>query len=95
MSQPTFSRDDAAGQYEIAIDGKRVGLADFRDLGDGRIVIPHTEIDPAHGGQGLGARLVSYALDDARQRGVSVVPQCPFVAQFASRHPEYADVITQ
>ena len=42
--------------------------------------------------RGLGTALVTGALDDARARGLRVVPLCPFVDAFMRRHPEYADV---
>jgi predicted GNAT family acetyltransferase len=33
------------------------------------------------------------ALDDARERGLEVVPLCPFIARYIQRHPEYADSV--
>ncbi len=54
----------------------------------------HTVIDPAFEGQGMGSRLVKAALDDVRQRGERVVPQCAFVADYIRRHPAYADLVS-
>jgi uncharacterized protein len=56
-------------------------------------VLVHTEVDPAFEGHGVGGRLAGYALDDVRRRGVAAVAQCPFVARYVRRHPEYADVV--
>ncbi len=41
------------------------------------------------------ARRNSYeaALDDIRERGLYVVPVCPFVERFIERHPEYDDLV--
>jgi uncharacterized protein len=80
-------------RYELMIDGDVVGLADYRDLGDGTLLFPHTEIVPRLRGQGLGAQLVQGALDDVRQRGHTVVPQCWYVAQFIREHPDYRDLL--
>ena len=50
-------------------------------------------MQPRFEGQGLGARLARFALDDARERGLRVVPLCPFIAAFVKRHPEYQDLV--
>jgi predicted GNAT family acetyltransferase len=79
-------------RYEIDVDGRSVGLLSYR-LADGMIAHRHTEIDPSVGGRGLGSALVRFALDDARARGLTVKPQCPFVADFIVRHPQYAGLV--
>src|SRR6478609_2963972 len=85
-------RNNAEEQrYELLIDGAVVGIADYREE-DGRLVFPHTQIDPRRRGHGLGARLVAGALDDVRlHRDEAIVPACWFVDQFISEHPDYAD----
>ncbi len=79
-------------QYELAFDGQRVGRLSY-SLQDGTITHRHTEIDPSVGGRGLGTALVRFALDDARARGLTVIPACPFVAAFIVRHPEYEELV--
>ena len=82
-----------AGRYEIAVGGERAGVLTYRLDGD-VIVFLHAEIDPAREGQGLGSRLARGALDDARARSLTVVPRCPFVADFIERHAdEYRDLV--
>jgi len=39
------------------------------------------------------ATLARGALDSARERGLAVVPSCPFVASYITKHPEYADLV--
>lgn len=79
-------------QYEIHLDGVRVGLATYAER-DGVTVIPHTETLPAYGGRGLASRLVAFALDDIRSRGGKVDPVCPFVADYLRRNPSYQDLV--
>ena len=55
----------------------------------------HTKIDPDHEGEGLGSALISSALDATRDRGLSVLPFCPFVRAFIERHPEYAELVPE
>lgn len=80
------------GQYEIWTGGEVAGLARYR-LHAERITFRHTEIDAQHRGAGLGSRVVRAALDDARERRLTVLPVCPFMVDFIRRHPdEYLDV---
>jgi hypothetical protein len=81
-----------SSQFEIRVDGERAGLAAYR-LHPDRIVFLHTEIDDSHEGRGLGGVLVRAALDSARERGLRVVPSCPFVRGWIERHPDYADLV--
>lgn len=83
-----------SSRYVIRVDGETKGFADYRVEGD-RIVFPHTVIDPASRGHGLGAVLVAGALDDVRSTGRQVVPTCWYVAQFIDSNPEYQDLLQQ
>lgn len=89
--EPVVTRNDDAQRYEIRVDGQQVGIADYVVDGD-VVVMPHTVIDPARGGQGLAAVLVAAALDDIRSSGRRVVPSCWYVAEFIDAHPDYADL---
>lgn len=82
----------AENRYEVRAGGEPAGFAQY-SVRDGRIVFFHTEIDPAHEGEGLGSALARYALADVRARGLEVVPRCPFIAGYIRRHPEYADLL--
>jgi uncharacterized protein len=88
----TVTHDDAANRYELHEGDTRLGLIDYTVTGD-VIDMHHTEVDPSQQGRGLGGRLVRGALDDARARGLRVVPTCPFVATWIERHPDYADLV--
>ncbi len=87
-----LSKDEAAGRYELRLDGRRVGLADFYRRGD-VVVIPHAETLPEFGGRGLAGRLVRFCLDDIRAQGLRVDPACPFVAAYIRKNPEYSDLV--
>jgi uncharacterized protein len=94
-SSSTEVRHNAArSRYEISVDGRLVGFADYRADGD-TIVFPHTEIEPSMRNEGLGAELVRGALDDVRAGGGTVVAQCWYVAEFIELHGEYADLLAE
>jgi predicted GNAT family acetyltransferase len=86
-------RDEPGRRYRAFIDGDVVGEAEFL-LTPELVVFTHTTVSPALEGQGVGSALISWALDDARARGYSVLPSCPFVRAFIGRHEqEYADLM--
>lgn len=79
-------------RFEITSDGKDAGYAEY-ELADGDIEFTHTVIDDAFGGQGVGSTLVRFALDQARERGLTVTPTCDFVKGYIDKHDEYADLV--
>lgn len=88
----TVARNDDRSRYELSLDGRLVGLADFTARGD-VVEIPHSEIVPELRGRGLAGVLVGATLDDLRRRGERVIPSCSYVSAFITRHPEYADLV--
>lgn len=84
--------NDTAGRFELAFPGGQA-FAVYRRDGD-RLIVTHTEVPPAFNGQGIGSQLVRGLFEQARASGRRVVPACSFVASWARRHPEFADVLT-
>lgn len=78
-------------RYEAAVPGG-TAFIEYR-LKPGRIVLVHTEVPKESAGHGVGDQLVRFVLDDARARGLAVVPLCPFVAQWIERHPDYKNLV--
>jgi predicted GNAT family acetyltransferase len=74
----------------VVLDG--VGVTEYVRHGT-TIVLAHTEVPESLSGRGVGTALAVYALDDARRRGLAVVPRCPFIASFIRRHREYRDLV--
>src|SRR3954451_24471684 len=93
-SEPTIvvSDDPERERYEIQVGGEPAGFVQYKAK-PGQIALPHTEIDDRFEGQGLGGKLVSFALDDARERELAVLPFCPFVRGYIQRHREYVDLV--
>jgi predicted GNAT family acetyltransferase len=79
-------------RYELFADGELAGFLTYR-LNQGVITLVHTEIADGYKGHGLGERLAQFALDDARRRGLTVRPECPFVRHYVKDHSEYRDLV--
>ncbi len=92
--QISIADDRDAERYVIEADGAPAGFLTYK-LNDGRIALNHAEIDPAQEGGGLGSQLVEYALEDARVRGLEVLPYCPFVRHYIEDHDEFRDLVPE
>ncbi len=69
-----------------------VAFANYRLDGE-RLIIPHVEAPPALRGSGAAGRLMAGVLDQARARGLKVVPLCGYAAAFIRRHSQYQDLL--
>lgn len=88
----TDNRD--RNRYELREDDQLVGFSEYHFHG-AELAFLHTEIDERYGGRGLGGELTHFALDDARSRGLRVLPYCPFVRAWIGKHPEYLDLVPE
>lgn len=85
-------RDNPAeSRYEALVDG-RLAMAEYMLTGE-NITFTHTEVPPELEGRGIASQLARYALDDARARGLRVIPLCPFISAYIRRHSEYQDLV--
>ena len=61
-----------------AYDGTTlIGVCTIKQTADGW-EIPHTEVDPAYGGQGIARKLVLCVAEQAKKEGVRVFPTCSY-----------------
>lgn len=75
------------------------------DLADGEAVLEYAHVDgrtvdyrsvrvpPQHRGEGIAARLVTHALEYAREHGLRIIPSCSYARRFIAGHPAYADLV--
>jgi uncharacterized protein len=93
-TETTVERNEQRKRYEVRVDGEVGGFLLYRPAPDGRVILPHTEVDPAFKGQGLGSILAAEALADLARRGDVIVPECPFVAHYLTEH-EVAGLVVE
>lgn len=94
MTQPGLAVYDAPERerYEAHLDGALAGVLEYV-VKRGRIALVHTEVSPDFEGQGVAAGLARFALDDARGRGLRVIPICPYVQRYLAKHPADHDIV--
>ena len=83
------------GRYEIHVDGTLAGFTLYRDRGERRISLTHTQVFDDFKGRGVGSTLVAGTLDDLRSREIEVLPLCPFVRAYIRDHSEYLDLVPE
>ena len=83
-------------RYEARLgdDPELAALLDYR-LMDKAIALLHTEVQPGYEGQGVGSRFAKAVFADARERGLRIIPKCPFIVRWLERHPEQHDVLAR
>jgi len=79
-------------RYELWVGDEPAGQIVYR-LRENAVALIHTEVADAFEGHGLGGKLVSGALADIRERGLRLIPICPFVRSYLQRHPDQADLV--
>ncbi len=92
--QVRTSDNPERNRFEVYTDGELAGYADYR-LHGGVISLPHTEVKPKYRGRGLASALIKAALDDARSRGLAVLPLCPFVSRYIGENPAYLPLVPE
>jgi predicted GNAT family acetyltransferase len=79
-------------RFELRVEGDVAGFVEYEQAG-GDLVLTHTVVEPAFEGQGIGSALARGALDAARERGLAVVPRCPFIQSWLRKHPDDLDLV--
>lgn len=81
-----------ARRFELVEDDELAELA-YRFDGD-RMILIRAEVPVALEGRGLGGKLVRAAVDHAAERGIVLMPRCPFARRWLERHPDIAGQVT-
>jgi uncharacterized protein len=80
-----------AHRYEMPVDEELAVV--IYNLSGQNLMITETLVPEALEGQGIASRLARHVLDDARTRGLLILPVCPFFSAYLQKHPEHADVV--
>ncbi|MEP9375186.1 GNAT family N-acetyltransferase [Aquabacter sp. CN5-332] len=81
----------AESRFEMPV-GDEIAVA-YYVIEDGRVVLTHTEVPQALSGQGIGSKLAKGVFEKIHASGRRAIAKCPFMAAYASRHPEFAALL--
>ena len=66
--------DDKRGRFYMEAEGKQIGKMEYVFSGDTKMIIEHTEVNPAYEGKGLGMQLVKAGVAYAREHHIKILP---------------------
>ena len=78
-------------RYELKVGGQ-VAVVTY-NLSEPNLMITETLVPEALEGQGIASRLAKRVLADAKERGLLILPVCPFFSAYLQKHPEHAEVV--
>ena len=94
MENVIHERSGHRGAFVVMQDGKHLAEMTYTVAGT-RVIIDHTDVDPALRGTGAGAKLVKAAVEWARTENARLLPLCPFARSVFDKTPAYFDVLVK
>lgn len=86
-------QDENKGVFIAEDNGKKAGEMTYSMAGTDKMIIDHTEVDSAFGGQGVGKKMVLAAVDFAREKNIKILPLCPFAKATFDKNKDTQDVM--
>lgn len=81
------------GVFQAIDEGNIAGEMFYIWSGDDKIIIEHTEVDEAYGGQGIGKKLVLKSVDFARENKIKIEAECSFAQKVFDKTDDIKDVL--
>jgi uncharacterized protein len=91
MAETQITDNTALHHFELKQDGETAFILYSRSKNSLRLL--HTDVPEALQGKGIGSKLVRGVVEFAENNHLSVIPACPFVAEYLKRHPEHLSVV--
>ena len=91
MIDPDISNNTDSHRYELEVEGQTAIVA--YNLTRPNLMITETLVPTALEGRGIASRMARHVIDDARTRGLVILPVCTFFAGYFQKHPDQADVV--
>lgn len=70
--------DERRGKFIILENDTPAGEMTYVWAGENKFIIDHTETYEAFGGKGYGKQLVMKGIAYAKEKGVKIIPLCPY-----------------
>lgn len=89
-------QDDGKHGAFIAMSAEQqAGEMTYTWAGDKMFIIDHTDVDENFKGQGVGRIMLDQAVAFARQKGVKILPLCPYAKSVFLKDAGINDVLHQ
>ena len=88
----SFQIDNNDCKIYAICNGKKIGNIFFVKIGNDKIMISETEIDPDYKNNNLEFYLVQEIIKIARENHRKIISICPYISDIFTKHPEFDDV---
>ena len=78
-------------QFELSVEGFTARVEYM--IMSNKIFLTHTEVPRELEGKGVGSKIVKLAFEEIEKRGLKLIPLCPFVAKYLTKHPEWKKIL--
>jgi uncharacterized protein len=86
--------DDGKKGYYRAIENEtEAGKMTYTWAGETKLIIDHTEVNPAFRGKDIGKKLLMEVVNFARAKNIKILPLCPFAKAMFEKTTEIRDVL--
>lgn len=85
--------NEKKGYFYVKVNDTIEAKMTFVFAGEHKIIIDHTEVNTANNGKGYGKKMVEKAVEFALEKGISILPLCPFAKSVFDKTPEFRDVL--
>lgn len=93
----TINQEDNGekGAFYIIENDVRAAEMTYVWAGESKIIIDHTEVGDSLRGTGAGKKLVRASVNFAREKGIKILPLCPFARSVFEKVTEFQDVLSK
>lgn len=85
--------DGKKGRFTIYQGDKKAGEMTYTWAGEDKFIIDHTEVKEEFGRKGLAKKLVMKGVEYAREKGVKIIPLCPYAKARFEKDESIRDVL--
>lgn len=89
METLQFKYVDESRRYAAYQDGREVGRILLSLNGEKTMVFRHVQVEEQFRGQGIAGQMLAFAMEDVKQKGLKVVPVCPYARKAFDNNEEY------
>ncbi len=91
--QVTQHDDGKHGTFFAKNGDVQAGDMTYTWAGEKMFIIDHTGVEEAFKGQGIGRIMLDYAVGFAREKGLKIMPLCPFAKSVFDKDASIRDVL--
>jgi uncharacterized protein len=81
------------GVFSLMDEDRKAGEITYTWAGEDKLIIDHTEVFEGFEGKGIGKQLVMMVVEMAREKGIKILPLCPYAKTLFDKTPALMDVL--